>query len=363
MFTGGLYPIEFLFYYRECFDTKNIRTALSKLSSTFWPVFGQYADGVILFENYREEDCYDEETINHDFTIPETEEERLAVYHQFTLPDLKRLFFLKIIRFTNGMAAIPKLNHLGGDGYSYFYFLSVLASLTHKTIVPFKSSLTSALFKPHHNRTAVRDFSFEGVVPKLSSTGEDFTIEFEEISKEEVRSLIAGVASASGEKISRNDLLSAVALKKIVVAQSGLFAETVLLTIPIDVRRYIKEYGQRFFGNGLQLHVVRLAKELIESSSIEEIALEIRRSMPVISRESYIDYLQSLEEIINQGRMEELKPFDPEKGCLVTNISRLPVDKLNFGTGSPEYIFPLTVERHSTAITARDQSFLLILVN
>jgi hypothetical protein len=69
--------------------------------------------------------------------------------------------------------------------------------------------------------------------------------------------------------------------------------------------------------------------------------------------------LAELENIISDGDVEKLKPFDPARGCLVTNLSKLPADKLDFGTGSPELIIPLTVEKNSTAILAKKENFVL----
>ena len=63
LFTHVNYPIELLLYYTRGLDTEKIRNSLRKLSSAFWPVFGEYKDGVISFEKYSEVDCYVEEIV------------------------------------------------------------------------------------------------------------------------------------------------------------------------------------------------------------------------------------------------------------------------------------------------------------
>jgi len=90
-----------------------------------------------------------------------------------------------------------------------------------------------------------------------------------------------------------------------------------------------------------------------------EIAAMIRRSMPSLSKESYIEFLRGLEETISAGRLDELRPFDPERGCLVTNLSRLPTGRLDFGSGAPQGIMPLTMERNGAAILAEGENYLL----
>jgi NRPS condensation-like uncharacterized protein len=149
------------------------------------------------------------------------------------------------------------------------------------------------------------------------------------------------------------------AVKKLVGSQKEFEGNFVELTIPIDVRRQVKEYGRRFFGNGIMLHKIRLKKVDIDNLPTDELAVQIRKSMPSVSRQSYKVYLTMLEEIISEGKTEKLRPFDPASGYLVTNISRLPVDRLNFGTGPPDLIFPLTIEKNAAAVLAKDENFIL----
>ena len=359
VFSNGSYPIEFLFYYEPAFDTKRLRSALKKLSSIFWPAFGEYRDGAIVFDRYREVECFEEEAVDRELDRAEIDEADYRVISRFALPELKRLFFLKAIRFKNGLVLIPKMNHLAGDGYSYFLFLSFLAALSRPTIVPFKSSLMNLALKPYHRRTALRDFSFQGV--KLRPVAQDgkFTIECDGILRQDVQSIMQQAASSANLRISTNDVLSALAMKKLVKARADFWVEDVRLTIPIDVRGKVKEYGRGFFGNGIMFHTLTLKKEKLERSSAQEIAVEIRKSMPSLSKETYVDFLKKLEEMLSAGRLDEFRPYDPERGCLVTNLSKLPADKLDFGPGSPKLAIPLTIEKNGAAILAKDEDFIL----
>ncbi len=359
LFSNGIYPIEFLLYFKRGLDTEKIRSALRKLSSPFWPVFGEYKDGAISFKKYSEADCYDEEVVDQEFVVPEAEKEQFEVLSHYSLPDVKKLFLLKIVQFPNGMALIPKMNHLAGDGYSYFYFLSALAELSRSTSFPSKSSLMKLFFKPHHRRTAVRNFSFIGFKSKPVEQNGKFTIRFDEINRNEVQSIVKKVSETKNRRVSMNDILSALAVKKLVRAQRGLLGEWVELTIPIDVRSRVREFGQKFFGNGLILHTMKLKKDDVENLHFEDIAIQIRELMPSVSRESYVEYLNHLEGFMSERRWEKFRPFDPKLGCLVTNITRLPVEKLNFGAGRPELVLPLTIEKNSTVIMAKNENFIL----
>jgi NRPS condensation-like uncharacterized protein len=359
LFVNGNYPIEFLFYYKERFKTKRIRSALAKLSSAFWPLFGEYKSGRIYFDNYSENACFDEEAVDQLFEAGETNINIYEKYSRSNPADMKELFYLKIIQNRNGTLLIPKMNHLAGDGYSYFYFLAALAAVSRNMFIPLKTNLVRSLYRPHHQRTVLKEFLFAENVIKPFLPGDQFTIEFEEIPRQDVWKAIKEVVSRLNYRISTNDVLSAVAIKKSVKLQKDYFGNNVKLTIPIDVRRHIKEYGQKYFGNGIMLKAVDFETKYIENSSVTEIAVEIRKSMPRVSKDAYLEYLEELEAVIGTGRLDRLKPFDPGQGCLVTNLSRLPADRLNFGTGNPDFIFPLTIEKNSAVILAANDNFLL----
>ncbi len=362
IFANGSYPIEFLLYYKNSLKTKRIRLALKKLSSVFWPIFGEYQKGIIQFDRYSEKDFFNEEITENEFN---TEEPSKNIYEKFSLVNLtklKKLFYLKIIQFSNGTVLIPKMNHLVGDGYSYFYFLTTLAALSQKTYIPFRKNLINTIYKPHHQRTILKEFQFNGTDLEPLQEKENFTIEVEKISKATVQNVIKNIAKDSDQWVSTNDILSAMVIKKSVENQKDYFGDEIQLTIPIDVRRQVKEYGPKYFGNSIMLNTINFKTKEIEKSSINDIAIKIRKNMPAISKENYIKYLGKLEAIISNKKTDQLKPYNPQRGCLVTNLSKLPVNKLNFGTGYPDFIFPLTIAKNSAAILADQDNFILRLV-
>jgi len=359
IFANGSYPIELLLYYKSSLKTKKIRSALKKLSSAFWPMFGEYDTGIIQFNKYSEQECFDEEVIEQEFARDDTNENIYERYCRINPSDLKKLFFLKVIQYKNGTVLIPKMNHLAGDGYSYFYFLTALAAMSQDTSLPFKKNLIRAFYKPHHQRTILKEFQLKEIELKPLLHEEKLAIEYEVISKTAVKNAIKNIASEFKQHVSTNDYLSAMIIKKSVEIQKDYFGDAFQLTIPIDVRRYVKEYGIKYFGNGIMFHVVDFKTKDIEKSSVNELAIEIRESMPVVKTESYIKFLSNLEVMIVEGQINRLRPYDPERGCLVTNLSKLPASKLNFGTGDPDFIFPLTIEKNSAAILASQDEFIL----
>ncbi|MFC1499995.1 acyltransferase [Candidatus Zixiibacteriota bacterium] len=359
LFANGNHPIEFLLFFPHLFDTGQLRKTLRRLSSAWWPFFGIYEDGHIIYDGYKETDCFDEEVCDNDFELPVTGEIYSEDFFQYAQPDLVRLSFLKVIRFRNGIALIPKLNHLAGDGYSYFTFLAMLAMMSRKSVIPLKNPILNLLLKPHHHRTVLKKCSFSGVPLPPDPHPGDATFKNHEIPAAEVQSIIREGSASDGPGISINDVLSAMALKKIVESQHEIWRNQVTLTIPIDVRTRVPEFGRRFVGNALQTHTMALESDTILDLPVPELARSIRRSMPSITSASYSSYLEGLEALIDDLHPDAFRPFDPETGCLVTNLTRMPTDRLDFGSGPPVVLYPLTSGRHAAALLKMDDRYIM----
>lgn len=360
-FANGVYPIEFLFFYSKPIETTRIRAALGEIAADFWPAFGRYEDGTIVREDYDERNHFSEVNMDQDYEPSAPAVEIHNGYCGINPAVDAKLFFLTVLHLRNGTLLIPKMNHLVGDGYSFFYLLSALAAVTKNSRSLLKRSVMRRLFRPMHQRTALREFHFsmKNLRPIESS---DFQTEHVEVPKKEIETSLREVTAEETGRMSANDLLSAKAVKRILTKTGASIGDTYSLTVPIDVRKAVKSYGQSFFGNGLLLHAISFAtRELVEMSD-REAAHAIRESMPKISQELYEEYLRRIESWIEEGRSELLGPYDPETGCLVTNLTKLPVTRLDFGTGMPDHVFPLTVGRNSAAVLDEGESYTLRLI-
>jgi hypothetical protein len=359
LFVNGGYPIEFLFFYPGGLPERAIRSSLRRIAGVFWPAFGAYGEGALRSVPFREEELFDEVRIEEDFPAHLAERPDPAGLHPLMLPSLERLFFLRLIHFRDGTALVPKQSHLAGDGYSYFYLLSVLAAVTRGG-GGFLRSLPPLLgFRPQHRRADLLWTSLtDDRLPPLPATEVD-RIVVASIPRAEVMTVVRAAGREGAARISTNDVLTARALRHILDERADAFGEKVGLTIPIDVRRHVKAFGRRFFGNAIQLHRTDFDQAALHDLSVTELAARIRSTMPEITTESYRSYLEGLDASARAGDLSTLRPYDPETGCLVTNLSRLPLAQLDFGTGAPVHVVPLTVGRHSTLILSRGEDFIL----
>jgi hypothetical protein len=359
LFANGGYPIEFLFFYPDGLESRALRAALRRLARPLWPAFGTYRDGHLHPQPYRESEIYDEARDAEDFPAHLADCPDPASLQELMLPPLERLLFLRLLQFRDGTGLILKLSHLAGDGYSYFYLLSLLAASTRQGGGPLRSILPLLAARPHHRRSAVMGSSLtDDQLPPVPAT-EVGHIVIESVPRREVMAVIREVSRSGEGRISTNDVLTARALQHILDERAGSFGGDINLTIPIDVRRHVRAFGRRFFGNALQMHRMSSPKEGLRDLPTVDLAGRIRATMPEVTPESYRTYLAGLDELARTGDRAELRPYDPAAGCLVTNLSRLPLPRLDFGTGPPSCVLPLTVGRHATLILSQGDRFVL----
>ena len=362
LFVNGSYPIEFLFYYKYKIKTITIRKAIKRISSSFWPLFGKYNDCLIQSSKYSEDKFYCETIHNEDFTHMKNEMQVWKKYNLVNPKKMEGLLFLSILQFNNGTVIIPKMNHLVGDGYSYFYFMSVLAAISKSSYMPFKKYSICRLASPQLKRTVLKEYHFNKAKIEEPFEHQNCTIKLEQVPKTYVKEEIKKIKAKYSMIVSTNDVLSAIVFKKIFEKQKAQIDNQFTLSIPMDVRRQVKELGPKFFGNGIMLHHLNLSIGELDKIDNSELALKLRKSIPSVNTEMYVEYLSALESKIKRSSIHSLKPYDPEKGCLVTNLSRMPIQQLNFGSGNPALIFPLTIGRNAAAILADKYNFLLRLV-
>jgi hypothetical protein len=370
-FVNGRYPIEFVLFYPYRIQVKSLHKALKKVAALFWPAFGVYSEGEIkAFPELEaaEDDWWKEETIEANFN-PAKEYDNL--HHAYGTEYLKslqyskniisssRLFRFKVIHFLNGTMLIPSMNHLAGDGYSYFYLLTTLAALYRNRKIPFASLFIGKLFKPRLTRTTNKNFQVPNEIMEGYLPDENLMVEFIEFKKTEIRKKALHASEQSGLRVSTNDILCAIEVLSLIGSQSSTNPANFHLVIPIDVRRGVSEYGKKFFGNGIMVLKIPFSSAEIAHSTIESIAIHIRKSFPDIDHESFDTFDEKLIQWVDTGQYKKLLPYDPKTDCLVTNLSRVPLKALNFGNGPPSLVAPTTIGRGSTLVLSNKDSYVL----
>ena len=139
--------------------------------------------------------------------------------------------------------------------------------------------------------------------------------------------------------LTNNDVITAFLWKKYVPRWSERENNPLTyVTLPFDFRRALKVVRRTFFGCALCFATASLDYESLLRAPLGDLAFLVRQAVGR-AREDYIwGSLQTLEGL-RRGRglgvMEEIHVRHPRNGFAVTNISRLPIQGLDFGAGIP----------------------------
>jgi len=95
VFADGSYPIELLFFYGRKIKTARIRSALKRVSTDFWPLFGEYSAGQIHFDRYTENDFFDEQVLDKPFETTASTQTLFEKFGSMHPPAIKKLFHLQ----------------------------------------------------------------------------------------------------------------------------------------------------------------------------------------------------------------------------------------------------------------------------
>ncbi|MFI5350985.1 MAG: acyltransferase, partial [Elusimicrobiota bacterium] len=145
-----------------------------------------------------------------------------------------------------------------------------------------------------------------------------------------MRELAADAGAEIGMGLSANDLLCAHLWRTV-------FAGRPELTIPFDFRRLHPDLGLGFFGNAVVGVPVSLGPgETPAAVPVKELALRIHAAVRERRQPQVLRALRALERLRRAGgnaALQGLAVCHPDRGALITNLSRLNKRGLDFGGG------------------------------
>lgn len=265
------------------------------------------------------------------------------------------LFSAQLTNIQGGQVLGVSMSHALADGYSFFFFLDQWAK---------QSRLTPAII-PNHERarhtgtktetriledtpleefTESTGFFFETQTSSSSQSRDPFldpTYTFDwqtvAISEEELTTHSKTLSPEDGIRRSLNDVLCELLYRKFGPQQGSL-------TIPVDVRRFsprLKETQGTYWGNGIRPVTFRVSHDDSLGSIAHQVGTQVRK-LRWEKVEATLNFLASLTTRNKRPAFEQFKVMDPERGLLVTNLSRLPLETLVFGDLAPSDLRILT---------------------
>jgi hypothetical protein len=362
VFTGiGSYAIEFAFSYQDRIDPVPLRRSLDRTLETFWPLRSKLTrieehsfgflpadDGLVFRTSRSQEDFQDTDDVAR-FVDPVESVEGEPLTRN------------KLTQTARGSVLGLSISHALVDGFSLFHFLASWSRVLQGQRI-LNPSCERELLTPEavaQQRPVTPDdlLSRCGLFwagKRQPASRERLREERLLVSKEEMNELRSEAEQDCRVALYHNDVLTAYLWKRCVTLwDEGSGNPITYMNCPVDFRRILRAVPRTYFGNALCFATASTDYETLAGSSLGELALLIREAVSQV-REDYVSgSLQVLERLRRQrglAVMEEIHVVPPQDGMLVTNISRLPMQGLDFGAGIPTGFRALSSNQRAAAI-------------
>lgn len=361
------YSVEFLLRFHYPLDESRLRLALRRVVARFFPIGGRLVSGKMGYDVEQSANALDFKVLPSIAQLDSRAPADLAQFNQpiHSLPG-EPLIRIRYAAVASGSALNINISHCLADGYSFFFFVSSVAAFYRaRGFTPvqwIRNSLIrpdldrSKLFQPPtdlsqsmHTREVNEEDCFQRTglafanpreFPALKNCSWDFI----EISETRFQELLAEAAASSRLRLSRHDVLAAW-LWKTVSERWPIDGDLVSCSSAFDYRRVHPDLSPRYFGNAIRGAAVRMPRDHLLERPLGGIAEKIRESTSSINEETVRDSLVCIDEIRRLHGVDVFSRFHvshPKNGLLVTNLSRIPRNHLDFGQGPPQEIVPLT---------------------
>ena len=357
LFVGsGSYPIEFTFFYEKPFTIELFRARLNHA----WREVAEHCPPlksrleikgdryVLAWRDF----LSTAETITFksvSFAVhPDRHPNPYELIDPVTTKPGEPLARLKITEGNDGTVLGFSLSHAVADGFTYFMILGAIARATNPI------TANDPITVMNHGRELLFDIARNAksiAVLGLSQSDVRKDIDRHSIryakkhySAERLRDLFQKFAGAP-KKLSTNDMICAELWREFTLEFDGEECENLSLVAPVDCRRIYPDFPQNFVGNAVVLSRLDLSRDQVIGMPAGELAISIRQMVEQVN----LDYVETscagLNSKLTNDEWAGLGDYhlvDPKSGLLITNLSRLPLASLDFGTGAPSYCRPLT---------------------
>ena len=347
VFTGvGSHPITFAFAYEGTLDPDQLRRSLEGTLAHF-PLLSSRLIRIA-------EDGYAFQPAGDGLSFEMAQAGEIFVdtgdLDQFVSPvasiEGEPLTRVRLTQTPGGSVLGVSISHALVDGFSYFHVMSSWARIAQG----------GRILEPAHQREAlIPDLSEppgpvspEDVLARCGLfwderrrdvTDEAFGEEKTHISKAQVKELLREAQAGCDVTLTYNDVITAYLWREYVprwVEREN--NPLTYVTLPFDFRRALRVLRRTFFGCALCFATASTDYENLVRAPLGELALLVHKAV-VGAKADYIwgslETLEGLRRRRGVGVMEEIHVRHPRNGIAVTNISRLPIQALDFGAGIP----------------------------
>jgi len=347
VFTGvGSQSITFGSYYNKNLDPYLLQKGLNE-ALNYFPILRSKLAKISKteYEFYLSDDGLTFQVLDSNVAFEESKSIEKYIIPVSTIED-KPLTKITLTQTPKGSLLSVSISHALVDGFSFFYFFSSWARICRGESVIIKPSLDRATFSLLKNKkkmiTSSDIFADCGLFygdKRVHRQGGPIHEERTLISKDTIRGYSKEIKNEHNISLSENDIITALLWKKYIPSwiKENDNPET-YVTCPIDLRKVLKDFPRNYFGCSICFTTAEIDLRSLKRVSIGDLAILVRNSVNKVRSHYVARFLQTLESLRKQKGLEAMEKIHlrhPKHGLIVTNLTRLPINELDFGSGTP----------------------------
>ncbi len=346
LFTGiASQPITFAFSYRQKLDPVSLQKSLDATLEHF---------PILKSQLQRTSECdfeyhlsstgltFEIHESNTDFKTTDKIEQYITPVNSIEGQPLTKI---TLTQTPNGSVLAVSISHALVDGFSYFHFLSSWARICRgERILPPHIprdvlASTQRLSKPISASDIYSNCGLFLGDRRTDLPANQVHIEKLFLSDETLSSWLSEAGETHQIAFSKNDVITAFLWKKYLpqwIKEND--NPTTYFTCPFDFRRVKTGFPKNYFGCALCFATAEIDLHGLLKASLGDLAALIKEAVGKIKDDYISNSLNTLEGLRQQQGMaaiEKIHLRHPQHGMIVTNLTRLPIRDMNFGTGAP----------------------------
>ncbi len=348
VFTGNMScPVTFAFSFTEQLDPRKLESSLAELLTCIPWLGGRLravSDNALAYEV--------EERPSVALTVTTTDKSFDELRDLDLVPLVKSfdgelLMHARLTQTPEGSVLAVSMSHALVDGFSFFLAMQKWAALTRgeqveapvmERLLRAPESSVAAALSGLDERTLFENTGLFLSEPRPAVE----TLPRQErmyLSSAALAELFADAQRSVDQKITKNDVLSAW-LWRTYGAQLWSDADNpdVYMSCPVDVRRLLGEENKNAFGCTINTATARATRRELMHLSLGQLASRIQQSVSRVFASNPFERVATLEAVRRVYGLrgpQSIQLRHPQRGMVVTNMSRLPLAQLDFGCGAP----------------------------
>lgn len=375
IFTGsGSQPITFAFFYPIALDPDVLQTSLRE-TLEYFPILQSQLNKASE-RDYRFHIMEDGLTFDVRKSDSAFEKSQKITHYIEPVSSIEGMPLTKITltQTPQGSILTVSISHALADGFSYFHFLSSWARICRgdSIIEPYLDRNVLLSKSDDREKKVASDeiyadcglfYGRKRHIFHAEQTNDERIF----IPEETIRSFIDEAKQKQNVSLTENDVITAYLWKTYIpIWMKDIDDPKTYVTCPFDFRRTLTQFPKNYFGCALCFATASVDLNYLLEASIGELAVLIRNSVSKINDDYIFNSLNTLEHFRRQhglAAMEEVHLRHPEHGLIVTNLTRLPLRDINFGSGAPEDFLTYAEVLASAAILPADKGAEILVVH